>query len=578
MTNQYDRLRRTLKVVALALMVAAGARSASACSVTSDYVRPTNFELIQLADAIVVATAVKQTSFKWDGAVEFRIDTALKGPAPQKYTSNFAALGKTWPSNADDISASHPEGHRGPCNRMTFAKDKQYILFLKRDAKGGYAQLGYAFSRVNEDYQGEGSLWVRTIRAYLDIQKRYSPMEQLDVLEALLQEKLNGPQTPTSKAEALDILDHLRSRSPWKPTAYLLQTYETLERGEQPKYGVRSRAADRENSVAQDMTDAVLGRTPPADKMSLEGEKALVLRSLVLGEHPAAAPLFERLVAVPRPRADHLGLAIRFFAKNNAYRRAYALVETAAMKILAAIDQQETLQLLNDIYHAQRGETHQEGKERWRSDPYVAASWPELALHLFWFQHHMFGSPQLRDTGAIGAIAVEDYRARPMATLALAASYDEPVEKWVFAELVDEKKRTEWESKSDDDKFGQEDPALLPVQALVLAFGDARDKVIERVACQSAARRALLIDALGDFGDSLDRKWLARVAATPPLSEDERSLLGQALARYFSRHSMEQGGGLFGSASGYAEYEMLENVIRGEKITVETAEPLRCPK
>jgi hypothetical protein len=558
-------------------MLSFATQAAHACSVTDDYVRPTNFELVQITDAIVVATAMKAIKSEPSNSVEFRVDKTLKGPTPKTFIDTFASLGKPWPSDPNDISTSHPEGHAGPCNRTTFGKGKQYVMFLNKGDKGEFYPGGPAFSRVNEDYFGEDSLWVRTIRTYLEIQSKHGPMEQLAALEALLQEKLKGPKTPTSNAEASDILDHLRSRSPWKPTAYLIQTYETLERGEQPKYGVRSRTADRENSWAQDLTDLLTGEAPPPDRMSLEEEKYFVLRSLVLGDHPTAAPLFERLIGVPRPSTGHLGLAIRFFAKNDQHRRAYTLIESQAVGMLAAISRREGLRLVHDIYDAQRGEDYGERKERWRSDPYVAGAWPELALHLYWFAYHVFGeSYSGSDQDAIREILITDFRARPLVTLA--RRHDGKVEKWAAAELLDEAGRKAWEAKEERDE--DDDPALLPMQVMVRASGDNRDAVLNKVACQSETRRHLLIATLGQWGGSLDVKWLATIAAMPKLSEDDRMLVGQALAHFYVRETAHKGPGLFSSISGYFEYELLEKVIQGKEITYldEKVKPLRCDK
>lgn len=566
-------MRTVVKSIVIVVVIAGAMTSrAWACSVTSDYVRPTNFELVQLADAIVVATPLKESKGQTYGnEVTFRVDKVMKGPAPKSLLHQWAYLGEAFPSDPNDISGSHPEGHAGPCNRTMFAKGKQYVLFLSKDKKGTYMQLGHAFSRVNEDYLGEESLWVGVIRAYLEIQQKYAPMQQLDVLDAMLQEKLKGPRTQTTLAEAQDILDHLRSRSPWKPTAYLVQTYETLERGEQPKYGVRSRAADRENSAAQDLTDALFGQAPPPDKMSVEEEKNFVLRSLVLGDHAGAAPLFDRLMAAPRPPARHLGLAARFFAKNGAYRKAYAIIETRIVQVLAAIPRLETAHLISDVMDTQRGDSFGEGKERWRSDPYVAAAWPELALHLYWFQYYVLGGDR-GDTEAIQTLAGADPRARPLVTLALAASFDDKLEKWAAAELMDDAKRVAWETKEESDKYDLEDPALLPMQVLVIAYGDARDAALKKVACQSKDRRELLVDTLGRWGDLLDREWLEKIAAMPEANEIDKMFVAQALARLFARQS--RNGGLLGIA-GDSEYQSMEKVIKGEKLDVE---PLRCGK
>jgi hypothetical protein len=561
------------------------AAQAFACSVTSDYVRPTNYELVQMADAIVVATAMKgiKTALRDFNAVQFRIDKIVKGSIAMSTT--FAAGSpatseyRGTPSDPTDISGPNPEAYAGPCNRMTLTLGKQYVVFLIKGDDGAFYQLGRAFSRVNEDYFGDESLWMRTIRTYLDLQGRYGPMEQLDALDALMQSKLKEPRTATALAEAADILDHLRSRSPWKPTAFLVRTFETLERGEGPKYGVRSAAADREMSVAQDLTDAMFGQPKPPDKLSLEQEKNFVLRALVLGNHPGATPLFDRLISAPKVSPRFLGLAIRFYAKNNQYRRAYALIETQATRILGAIPRQEARELISDILDAQRGDHYGDGKERWRGDAYVRGAWPELALHLYWFSENVLGRGNAgSDIEAIQSIPIKDYRERPLVTLAIAGNYNEAVQRWASVELLDEAKRLNWESKKDY-VYREEDPARLPMQVMARSYGEEREKVLHRVACQSERRRGLLIAALGDWGRSLDNHWFVKLATRAGASDYERDLVGRALARFYAQAAADasEHGLLF---SGDVEYELLVKIIRNEEATVAgtKVEPLRCAK
>ena len=566
-----------LACVAAIVLQAFVTQVAYACSVTDDYVRPTNFELVQITDAIVVATAMRAIKSEPVGAVEFRVDKTLKGPAPKTFTGAFAYLGKPRLGDPNDIGMSHPEGHAGACNRTTFAKGKQYVMFLNKGDKGEFHAGGPAFSRVNEDYFGDDSLWVRTIRTYLDIQRMYGPMEQLAVLEALLQEKLKGQKTPTREAEARDILDHLRSRSPWKPTEYLVQTFETLERGEEPKYGVRSRAADRENSDAQDLTDLLTGQDRPPDKMSRADEMYFVLRSLVLGEHRGASPLFDRLLSVARVPPRTLGLGIRFYAKNGQYRRAYGLIESRAVVVLTTAQRDDALQLVANIYAAQRGDDYGDRKERWRSDPYVAAEWPEFDLGLYWLQVRMFGEQHTLGGDAAREIPIVDYRARPLLTLA--RRYDQKAEAWAIQQVLDEKARKAWEAKKEEDRYNKEDPAWLPIAVLVRGYGDERAAALTRVACQGSSRRLALIAALGQWGDSLAVAWLARIAATPGLPDEEREELAKAAARLFARETADGTASLFGSLAGRSEYELLEQIIGRKEITDigEKVAPLRCP-
>lgn len=247
------------------------------------------------------------------------------------------------------------------------------------------------------------------------------------------------------------------------------------------------------------------------------------------------------------------------------------------MRMLAAIPRAEAMRVIDNIFDAQRGDNWREGNERWRSDPYVATAWPELALHIYWLTHHLFGEQSARrDAEALQAIPLKDYRVRPLLTLALTDAYDEKVEAWAIAELSDEAKRAAWEARPPEDKYDEEDPALLPLQVLVRASSDKRDAAMHKVACQSADRRALFVETLGVWGKFVDRDWFARIAMIPTLTEDERFDLGRALARYYARMAAQE----HGLYPALLEYEMLQHVIRKERVTPlgDNVTALSCPK
>lgn len=559
-------MKTLIKSASLGLAVAATwAAPAAGCSVGPEYVRPTNFELVQLADAIVVATAVGQTSTETGPAVRFRIDHTIKGAPPATFVSRAGALGENKPSD-DNLAASHPEGHAGPCNRWTVASGHPYVLFLQRQSTGEFIQAGYPFSRVNEDYGGEGSLWVRTVRTYVRVQQQYEPMAQLGALEKLLGELRTVPRTPQRQAQAQDIVDHLMSRSPYKPTGYLVATYEELERGAAPRYALRPRAADKENSEAQALTEVLMGGADDERAPSIEEQKLFILASLVNGDHPAALPLFDRLLEAPQLSPAKLGLAMRFLARNGQYPRAMTLIETRAMQMLALLSRSDAQLLIGSIADVQRG-NWSESEERWLSDPHARAVWPEMALHLYWYQVDAFGPDRTIGFDAIDALKGGDFRARPMVTLALAGTFDSDVEAWAIAELTDEQKRRAWEATEPDE--ADDDPAYLPLQALIRGYGEERDAALEQAFCRSERRRELLIRALSKWGDDTD--LAARIAATPHLSEDERTLLGRAAAHIFARKSRFDDGGWL--SDGGEEYDLLRKIVRAEKLE---AEPIRC--
>lgn len=307
---------RTLAFL-VAVLTALSAAPAYACSVVEGYVRPSNFELVQIADAIVIARAVGGRPDEDDvvGSVVFETETVLKGAPPRRLELDFAGLGRPGPSDLANLAGSHPEGHAGPCNRATFRRGGRYLLFLGRGEEGDWGQLGYPFSRVNEDYSGEDNAWMRSVRRYLALQQALPPMEQIAALRRIAETGRQADGISVSAAERADANDHLSSISPWKPTAWLLDVYGRLERGE--AFTARPDAANRESGNLDEVAAFLLGEGLPAGPDGPERLRLLVLGALAEGDHPEALPLIERLSAAPGTRGRVRGLVLRYLANNG---------------------------------------------------------------------------------------------------------------------------------------------------------------------------------------------------------------------------------------------------------------------
>jgi hypothetical protein len=499
-----------------------------------EYVRPTNFELVGMSDAIVVATARDGRQGEHGGRVTFEVGEAVKGEA-SRTVELPGDLGSPGPSDLADISSSHPEGHAGPCNRTTFRRGGRYLLFLEKDEDGQFRRAGDAFSRINEDYAGENNVWMRTVRRYVRLQAGAPPMEQLAVLERLAESGLGPSGEKLVPAEIADIRDHLSSLSPYKPTAYLLAAYAALEQGKVPRHGVRPGSADREQSQAEALSRHLLGETPEQEAQGLAAQRRRVLTSLVNGDHPEAKLLFDRLAARTPEEPETIGLVLRFLAKQGGYDRAFHWIETRLMNQLPRLEPRVARKLILDVAQVQHGEG--EGKEPWRSNARAASVWPELALSLYWYQVNSFGADEAIHFGEVfETLPHSDYRARPLLTLALAADYSDGIADWAVSELRDDAKRKAWEALPEETREGATDPGLLPLQVLLTAWEEEHGAVLEEVFCQSELRRLLLIAALGEVGEDIYEDLFGRIAASP-LSEDERDLLPSALAKWTVRNS-----------------------------------------
>lgn len=561
-------LRFALLVAGLSTLIVGG--SAQACSVIDTYVRPSNFELVQLADAIVVATAEAETGTgsPFETTVRFRVNSTLKGQTPA-IVDYSGTLGNPAPSDLTDLSASHWEGHAGPCNRMTFARGGRYLLFLARNDHGEWGTLGFPFSRINEDYSGEDNPWMRAVRRYLAVQQDAAPTEQIDALRGMLESGRGREGEPLSESELADIRDHLSSLSPYKPTAFLLDALARLERREMPEFGVRSFAANRENSGAEAAASMLLDEPLQPQRENWATWRLRVLESLVQMPHPEAAAMFERLFAAGATDPRALPYALRFFAGNGQYARAYGWIETDLLPLLPELDSDVALALLAAVGEIQRGESWEETDARWRQHPHSASTWPHLAFALRRYAVATIDPEFSGFDDAIAAVPLPDFRARPELTLMRAADYDEAVTAWARQELASLPLTAAAEEAGDE--FWRTDPALLPLRILVTAWAADWEPDLEHAFCQGGARRRLLIRALGLWGDGLYDHLLARIAATPALDEEDRELVLSAAAVAEARRIARS---RFQPDPGEHDDWLLTRILNGNNLA---GPPITCP-
>lgn len=565
---------RCVTTVLAGLVLWGAGTAALACSVTGEFVRATSYELVEQADAVVVARAESEASSgdPWDGRVTFRIESALKGEPPTMIVMAGAQLGRTVPSDPDDLTTAHPETFEGGCTRRTFQRGARYVLFLREGDGGQKPDDWYAmrptFGRGTEDYAGPDSLWVRALSLYINIQQTEPDrMAALDALASRLPPLEVAEATAADRQLARDIRDHLSSLSPDKPTAYLVNAYEALERGESPRFSVRGPEANREGGMADAMTDLVFDiRRLDFD---IERQKASILLSLVNGEHPDALPLFERLLAAgPSPRT--LGLTVRYLSSNGQYRRAFEIVETEVMRRLGGLPNDEALALVADVAEAMRGPgyVYDQDNEAWRTEPYVGARWPELALSLFW---------DMQRRGAEAGFAAEiahlrpsDYRARPEVTVVMATQFDEAVEAWAIEELQRTTPSANW--------LEDEDPVWLPLRTLVWSYGEERDAALVRFYCSGESGRIMTVQTLGLWGDDMDSELLQQMLVTPGQDEEAIDGVRKALSILHGRHATDRGG-LFGFSGADDAYEAVKASLTGASVERfdDPVVPITCP-
>ena len=221
----------SLPVMRHILLAAAGlaapllaAAPASACSVVSTYRVPTNLELVERADAIVLATIERAEVAPANGenrppslrtSVIARPTLLLKGerlPAEVRIRGWLSDdPGQVVASNPRDLLNPNPGALSGACVRYVFREGMQLVLFLERDAQGQLRMASYPFARSAEDVPSADAPWVKAVRLYAEIaalpqaQRRAALVARRDALGA-------RPDDPDAALLAGDIDRQLNRR------------------------------------------------------------------------------------------------------------------------------------------------------------------------------------------------------------------------------------------------------------------------------------------------------------------------------------------------------------------------------
>lgn len=554
-------MRKFLTISGFSLLLYMEIASAQACSMSEGFVRPSNFELIQMTDAIVIASAISASKNKNSGStVRFKVIEDVKGDTGKTVYDNWGHLGETVQSDPMELAAAHPDAYAGPCNRMTYAKGHEYVLFLQRQEDGKYLVSGSAFSRINEDYFGPDSLWMKIINYYLDVQESFEPMEQLYVLRSRFEELISDERSISEEKLAIDILNHLMSRSPYKPTEYLVQTYLALEEGRELPFAVRSPEADKEGSDAEKLTELVFG--PRYDStFDIEEQKHFILWSLVNGDHPDALSLFERLVTGPVVNGAIIGASARFLSKHGQYRRAINLANAHAFRVMNSGSRRETRHFLRGALRL-RFDENSLWAERWQSDSYAQKWWPEFAMAVDASQRARFGEDAgYSFGGAAAALRPKDYRDRPDVARMLADTYDKDVVNWAESEV---------QAYIDSDEELDSDLLDLPVEILLLKYRSSIPKSVERIEkffCADKQVRYTIISRVGLIQNYNTEDLLFRIARYEGLSGHEPMYVTQTIAMFLGGSTREF---LLGNGWGFSEAEdLLKAFIKDEPIEID---------
>jgi hypothetical protein len=146
-----------------------------ACSVVPGYRVPTTLELAERADTILIGTVTGEdkTADRPLNSIRIRPTLLLKGaelPAEVSLHGYLATPGMQAPTRSDpaELRRPNPDALTGGCTRYVFAKGMKLLLFFERK-DGELRFAGYPFARVSEDVASDDSLWVKTVRTYVEI-------------------------------------------------------------------------------------------------------------------------------------------------------------------------------------------------------------------------------------------------------------------------------------------------------------------------------------------------------------------------------------------------------------------------
>lgn len=199
------------------------ATPAVACSVTADYRVPTNLELAQEAELVLLGRVVGEVegTDPWDTRLLVEPVQAIKGEMPEGTLSlagsglvpedkpGFAIL-----SNPYELNQAHPLSYIGACIRYMFPAGTTALFFLERAADGeGWRPSGGPFSRWAEDVLVEDAPWLRLTRFYAEVAAAPEG-ERAALLEAERARLAALAEDPVAQLMAADIARQIEGPNP----------------------------------------------------------------------------------------------------------------------------------------------------------------------------------------------------------------------------------------------------------------------------------------------------------------------------------------------------------------------------
>ena len=194
------------------------------CHMAIGYIRPTNYEMVREAQAVVLAEAVAlKVAGEEDGVrygeFTFKILETLKGGVDRdQITSSGNTASIPW---GDPTDFAYQKEDQGPCNAENYEVGRRYVLILKRTAEG-WIVTGPAFSRINVQVAGPDSPWTLAVRRHVEVSRLQNYEEEKRALKRL-RRRAENRESGCPHALKVDIDRHFA-----KPTE--AKSFEDLRR------------------------------------------------------------------------------------------------------------------------------------------------------------------------------------------------------------------------------------------------------------------------------------------------------------------------------------------------------------
>lgn len=173
----FRNMRRSpLFLLALALIQQIATSAAHACSTVVGYRVPTNLELTERADVVLLGVAEAHIAAAKEhelGQVVIRPVEVLKGgplPTELRIAGSLSEDRRfVIASDPKELHEPNPGALMGGCTRYAFKRGMLLVLFLERQADGTLDLAGYPFARSAEDVPSPEAPWVKAVRLYAQV-------------------------------------------------------------------------------------------------------------------------------------------------------------------------------------------------------------------------------------------------------------------------------------------------------------------------------------------------------------------------------------------------------------------------